>query len=239
MDLESTSPPAVVGPRERALAEGVAALGDAELLAIILGTGIAGRPVTFVAAALLDGHGGIEGLSRLGPTALADQPGVGIAKGLRLAAALELGRRGAYHRAVAPPVVTNSAQVAAHLTPRLGALAHEELWVLCLDGKNRVRATRRVAQGGLHGLTVQPRDVLRAAIFEAASTIILAHNHPGGDPTPSVEDLVMTRRIAEVAALVGVPLVDHVILAPPGRYTSLLDLGVLEVVSRRDPAAAP
>jgi DNA repair protein RadC len=114
------------------------------------------------------------------------------------------------------------------MAPEIGALAHEEMWVVCLDGRNRVRASRRVAQGGLHGCAVLPRDVLRVAVHEAASAIVLVHNHPSDDPTPSAEDLVMTRRAAEAAAIVGVPLVDHVIVAPSGRYTSMLDLGVLE-----------
>jgi DNA repair protein RadC len=101
------------------------------------------------------------------------------------------------------------------------------MWVVCLDGRNRVRASRRVAQGGLHGCAVLPRDILRVAVREAASAIVLVHNHPSDDPTPSSEDLVMTRRVCDAAAVVGVPLVDHVIVAPSGRYTSMLDLGVL------------
>jgi DNA repair protein RadC len=229
MDLDDASlPPLSLGPRERALAEGIASLGDADLLAVLLGTGVAGRPVTFVAAALLDGFGGLEGLSRLGPAALAEQRGVGMAKALRVAAALELGARAARRPTVAPATLTNSAEVAAHLEPRIARLPHEEMWLVCLDGRNRVRGLRRVAQGGLHGLSVQPRDVLRAAIYEAASAIILVHNHPSGDPTPSPEDLVLTRKIVEAAGAIGVPLVDHVIIAPSGRYASLLDLGVIE-----------
>ncbi|MFT3774561.1 MAG: DNA repair protein RadC [Minicystis sp.] len=231
MNLDET-PPRLLGngPRERALADGIAALGDADLLAVLLGTGVAGRPVTFIAAALLDSFGGLDGIARLGPSALAEQPGVGMAKSLRVAAALEMGARAARRATAVLPVVCNSAQVAAHMSPRVTTMQHEEMWVLCLDGKNRVRATRKVGQGGLHGLTVQPRDVLRAAIFEAASTIILVHNHPSGDPSPSPEDLVMTRAVASAAQTVGIPLVDHVIITPGGRYTSMLDLGVLEVV---------
>jgi len=229
MHLDHLSlPPAAIGPRERALAEGIASLGDADLLAVLLGTGVAGRPVTFVAAALLDGFGGIEGLSRLGPAALAEQRGVGMVKALRVAAALELGARVVRREAASPATVCNSAEVAAHMAPRIAGLPHEEMWLVCLDGRNRVRGLRRVAQGGLHGMSVQPRDVLRAAIYEAASAMILVHNHPSGDPSPSPEDLVLTRKIAEAAAAIGVPLVDHVIVEPSGRYASLLDLGVLE-----------
>jgi DNA repair protein RadC len=222
--LSLPSPP---GPRERALDEGVAALGDAELLAVLLGTGLAGRPVALVAAGLLEGTGGLDRLARLGPAAIAEHPGVGPAKALRIVAALELGRRGARRAARSAVPVTSSATVAARLGPELAPLTHEEMWLVCLDGKNQVRATRRVGQGGLHTCAVMPRDVLRAALYEAATAMVLCHNHPSDDPLPSAEDLLMTRRLAEAGATVGVPLVDHVIVTPSGKYSSMLDLGVL------------
>jgi len=215
------------GPRERALEEGVAALGDVDLLAILLGTGLAGRPVGVVAAAVLDAVGGLEGLARVGPAVIAEQAGVGTAKALRVAAALELGARAA-RRPQALARVSDSREVAAFMTPRLGALPHEELWLLCLDARNRVRSLRRVGMGGVHGLSVRPGDVLRAAIYEAAVSVVLVHNHPSGDPTPSPEDLGMTRQLVEAGRLVGIPLLDHVIVAPSGTYTSLLDLGAIE-----------
>jgi DNA repair protein RadC len=225
---EETPPPRPLeGPRERALEEGVASLGDADLLAILLGTGLAGRPVSLVAAGLLDGAGGLAGLVRLGPAAIAEHPGVGPAKALRIAASLELGRRGARRLARVTAPITSSATVAARMSPDLGLLTHEEMWLICLDGKNQVRATRRVAQGGLHSCAVMPRDVLRAALYEAASAMVLVHNHPSDDPLPSAEDLAMTRRLAEAGATIGVPLVDHVIVVPSGKYSSMLDLGVL------------
>jgi DNA repair protein RadC len=214
------------GPRERALEEGVAALGDADLLAILLGTGLAGRPVGVVAATLLDELGSLEGLARVGPAVIAEQPGVGTAKALRIAAALELGARAA-RRPHALARVSDSAQVAAYMIPRLGALPHEELWLLCLDARNRVRSLRRVAMGGVHGLSIRPCDVLRAAIYEAAVSMVLVHNHPSGDPTPSPEDVAMTRQLVEAGRLVGIPLLDHVIVAPSGTYASLLDLGAI------------
>jgi DNA repair protein RadC len=228
MHVSEESPlPTAAGPRERALDEGVASLGDADLLAVLLGTGLAGRPVGLVAAALLDRAGGLDGVARLGPAAIAEHPGVGPAKALRVAAALELGRRSARRATRVTGPITSSAAVAAHLGPDLAKLPHEEMWILCLDGRNKVRAARRVAQGGLHSCTVMPRDVLRAGLYEAASAVVLVHNHPSDDPLPSPEDLAMTRRVAEAGAMIGVPLVDHVILSPSGRYCSMLDLGVL------------
>jgi DNA repair protein RadC len=223
------SPSPMFGPRERAESEGIAALGDSDLLAIILGTGIAGRPVTLVAAALLDGFGGSAGLARSGPASIAQHPGVGMTKAMRIAAALELGAR-SVRPAGTPVTVSTSAEVAAYMGPRIGRLVHEEMWLLCLDGRNRIRAARKVAQGGLHSLIVSPRDVMRAAVHEAASSVVLVHNHPGGDSSPSPEDLVITRKVADAGRVLGTPLVDHVILTPEGRSSSLLDMGVLDAI---------
>lgn len=213
--------------RGRALAEGVASLDDTDLIAILLGAGIAGQPVALIASRLLERCGGLEGLSILGPTALAEQPGLGLAKATRLAASLELGRR-SFERSARPrePLRTPAA-IAAWFHARLGRLEHEEMWVLALDGRNGLRGTRRVAQGGLHGCSVTARDILRVALVDAASSVVLIHNHPSGDPTPSMEDIAMTRAVAAAAAVVGTPLVDHVIVTNTGRHVSLLDLGAL------------
>lgn len=216
-----------VGPRERALEEGIWSLGDADLLAVVLGTGLVGRPVTLVAAALLTRFSGLEGLARLGPHALAEHPGLGLVKALRISASLELGRR-VVERATRPrPPVRSSAAIAAWCVARLGPLDHEQMWVISLDGRNGMRGARRVAEGGLHGCSVAARDILRAALADAASAMVLVHNHPSGDAAPSSEDIEMTQQVAAAGVVVGVPLVDHVILVPDGRYSSLLDLGVL------------
>jgi DNA repair protein RadC len=113
------------------------------------------------------------------------------------------------------------------MTPRIASLAHEEMWLLALDGKNRVRSLRRVAQGGLHSTAVAPRDILRLALGDAASAMIVVHNHPSGDADPSPEDIAMTERLEGAGETVGVPLVDHLVIVSGGRYTSMLDLGVL------------
>lgn len=216
------------GLRERALDAGVATLGDVELLAILLGTGLAGRPASVVAAALLDETAGLQGLLRLGPQALAEQPGLGLAKALRIGAGLELGRR-TLTRAPRPTVpLRHGKAVAEHLRWSLACLDHEEMWVLSLDGRNLLRGTRRVAQGGVHRLSVAPRDILAAAIGDGASTFVLAHNHPSGDPTPSADDITMTRITAAAGEVMGIPMVDHVILAADGGYRSMLESGVLE-----------
>jgi DNA repair protein RadC len=232
--------PGFAGPRERALEEGIWSLGDADLLAIVLGTGLVGTPVTLVSAAILARFSGLEGLSRLGPHALAEHPGLGLAKALRIAASLELGRR-AFERAVRPrPPVRSSAEIAAWCAAHLGPLDHEQMWVISLDGRNGMRGARRVAQGGLHGCSVAARDILRAALADAASALVLVHNHPSGDSAPSPEDVDMTNAVAAAGEVVGVPLVDHIILAPDGHYSSLHDLGMIEPGDApRDAVARP
>ena len=206
---------------------GVESLGDAELVAVILGTGYAGVPVGVLAAMLIDDHGGLAGLARAGLGELIDRVGVGVAKGARLAAAIELGRRVTFGASLdASTKLPDREAVEAWARPRLATLDHEELWALTLDGRHGLRAARRVAQGGIHGLHVAPRDALRIAVREAASAIVLVHNHPSGDPNASDEDIAFTRAVAEAARLVGTPLLDHVIVARR-RATSMLEAGLL------------
>ena len=216
-----------VGPRERAAEIGVECLGDAELLAIVLGTGCTGTPVSVLAARMLEEHGGIGGLARAGVGELAEPAGMGAAKGARLAAAIELGRRATFAASLdAHPKLPDREAVEAWARPRLATLDHEELWVLALAGRHGLRAARRVASGGIHGLHVTAREPLRIALREAASAFVLVHNHPSGDPTPSDEDLAFTRAVVEGAATIGTPMLDHVVIARR-RATSMLDAGLL------------
>lgn len=219
-------PSSFEGPRERASRDGIETLADAELVALVLGTGTRGIRVTELATALVDGSGGLSGLSRTTPRQLAPLPGVGQAKALRLSACFELGRRAAVAELAPRLRLDTSDRVAELMRPRLSHLDHEEMWLLALDGQNGLRAMRRIAQGGLHGCSVSARDILRAGLVEAASAIVLVHNHPSRDPTPSAEDIAMTRVVCEACELVGVPLVDHVVVAG-NRHGSLLDLGLL------------
>lgn len=216
-----------VRPRERAVAIGVESLGDAELVAIVLGTGYAGVPVGVLSAMILEEVGGLAGFARAGMGELVMRPGVGLAKGARLAAAVELGRRVAFAASLeASTKLPNREAVETWARPRLATLDHEELWALALDGRHGLRAARRVASGGIHGLHVAPRDALRIAVREAASAIVLVHNHPSGDPNASNEDVVFTKAVDEAARVVGTPLLDHVIVARR-RSTSMLEAGLL------------
>ena len=216
------------GPRERALENGIASLNDADLVAILLGTGMPGRPVATVACELLARFGGFKGLSRSGPAVLAKERGLGLAKALRLSASLEIGHRYVEQMMRPRPPARSPRAVADIFVPRLGRLDYEEMWVISLDGRNGIRSTRRVSQGGLHGCSVAARDILRMALADAATAIVLVHNHPSNDPSPSMEDLALTKAVAAAAAVVGMPLVDHVIVTGAGGYVSLRDLGALD-----------
>jgi len=216
-----------VGPRERAATVGVEHLGDTELVAIVLGTGCTGLPVGILAATLLEEHGGVSGLVRAGVGELTQRAGVGAAKAARLAASIELGRRAVVAASLdATATLPNRRAVEAWARPRLATLDHEELWILALDGHHGLRAARRVASGGIHGLHVAARDPLRIALREAASAFVLVHNHPSGDPEPSAEDTAFTRTVSGGANVVGVPLLDHVIVARR-RAVSMLERGLL------------
>jgi DNA repair protein RadC len=214
-----TRSPAAIGPsvRERAQRDGVGSLSDAELLALLLATGTAGLPVARVAFQLLEDVGGLERLERVGARRLSEQRGIGLCKATRLLAAIELGRRVTVQALCDHTAIFASFDaVAAWARPRLAALDHEEVWLLCLDAKNALRSARRIARGGLHGCALRPADVLRPALEDAASGIVIVHNHPSGDPTPSVADIEMTRALLEACQILGIHLLDHVIVARSG-----------------------
>jgi DNA repair protein RadC len=203
---------------------GLRDLADAELLALVLGTGVVGEPVGKLAVTLLDELGGVEGIARAGYGELAQKRGLGMARAMRLAAAMELGRRGCTTARL--PWLPDSAAVAEWGRAKLGGLDHEELWAIALDGQHHARAARRVASGGLHGMLLSVRDPLRAMLREGASAFVIVHNHPSGDPTPSLEDLRFTEQLALAADAVGTPLLDHVVIAGD-RHRSMLDDGIL------------
>jgi DNA repair protein RadC len=133
----------------------------------------------------------------------------------RVAAALELGRRAAFTPRVCKRIECSS-DVEEWALPRLSQLLHEEVWVLCLDARNGLKRADRVGQGGVHGCGLQASDILRPAVRCGASALVLVHNHPSGDPTPSQADIEMTAQMAQAAELLGIPLLDHVVIARGG-----------------------
>lgn len=216
--------------RERTLQGRVGTLSDAELLAVILGTGCEGQSVLDTAGALLDFAGNLVALRRLGPHLMAMQRGVGPAKAARILAAIELCRRWsvadcAEHTHLE---MRSFEHVVAWARHQIVALDHEEVWTLALDGQNHLLQSRCVARGGQHGCAIHARDILRVALRDGASGLVVVHNHPSGDPKPSREDVAMTAALVEACAAVGLPLLDHVIVARGGAV-SLFELGVLSV----------
>ena len=209
------------------LVEGLDALSDEHLVALLLGGRKAPRLRLSTARRLLDHTGGLPGLARAGVGALRAVHGVAPDAAARLTAAFELATR-ARCRALADRFpVPSPEQVAALMTERIGELLHEEMWLLSLDGQATLRSARRLAQGGLHGCAITARDVLRAALADGASGFVLCHNHPSGSPEPSAEDWALTRIVAEAADLVGIPLLDHLIVTAHGEYSSFVELGGL------------
>jgi DNA repair protein RadC len=209
-------------PRERLRASGIESLSAIELVALVLGTGTAGASAEVLAAELLASSGGLVPLARAAPRELTEVAGIGEARAARLAAAFELGRRALLGDAPAGRLMS-PADVAALLRPRFHGVMQEVFIVVALDTRLRLLEEIEIARGVLDGVVVHPREVFRPLIRRGAAAAVLAHNHPSGDPTPSREDLELTRRLRAVGDLVGIPIVDHVVVAD-GAFASIAEL---------------
>lgn len=214
------------GPRERMRRVGRSALSDAELLALLLGTGRREEPVGQLATRVIAELGGLHRLGRLGPGALEQIDGLGPTKAARLVAAVELGRR-VLTRPLPPGLrIASSRDVDAAMRPRLADALVEHFLAVALDAKNRPIGEIEVARGSLSACPVAPADVFRSLLLEGASGVVLVHNHPSGVPAPSPEDLDLTERLVGAGDLLGVRVLDHVIVGREG-YFSFLDAGLL------------
>jgi DNA repair protein RadC len=213
-------------PRERLYWNGSAALADVELLALQLGSGTRGRTAVDVAREMLAAYGSLADVASREASELARVRGVGPAKAARLAAAFELtrrlrGRQPGERRRLASP-----AEVYAAYAPLMEDLSREVFRVALLDAQNRLLRDRVVSEGTLSASLVHPREVFKPAIVESAASVILLHNHPSGDPTPSREDVRLTRQLAECARLLDLRIHDHVIIGQ-GRFVSLAEEGLI------------
>jgi DNA repair protein RadC len=211
-------------PREKLLTHGAAALGDNELLALVLGSGCRDRSVLAVANQVLAARGGLHGLMRSTVDDLSRAAGVGRAKAAQVLAAIELGRRTLTRRSRERPQLLAPGQTVAYLMPVFGGRGIEQFGVVLLDTKYRVIRTALVTTGTLNTTIVEPRDVYREAAMGAASAVVVFHNHPSGDPAPSDEDVELTWRLRAAGTLMGIELLDHVILGD-GRYFSFKETG--------------
>ncbi len=226
--------PAQERPRERLLQNGADTLSDAQLLAILLQSGRQNASAVQVALELLSTIGGVQRLSQLGIDELRRFRGIGPAKAAQLKAAVEIGKR-----ALATPLSTglpirSSADVYAAYYPLLRDLRQEVFILVLLDAKHIVIKDLRISTGSLTASVVHPREVFSMAVRESAAAVVCLHNHPSGDPTPSPEDRLLTDRLQEAGALLGIPVLDHLIIGD-GRYISFADQGWCG--SRRTPTS--
>jgi len=207
-------------PREKLLHHGAAALGDNELIALVIGNGWRRGNALSIANSLLAAHAGLHGLTRCAVDDLVRIGGIGRARAAQIVAALELGRRTLTHAPSARLLIRNSGDAAAYLMPRFGSRGVEQFGIVLLDAKHRVMRTAVLAVGTLNSSVVEPRDVFREAAIGGATAIVIFHNHPSGDPTPSPEDVALTRRLVAAGSLIGIDVVDHLILGDV-RYWSI------------------
>jgi DNA repair protein RadC len=213
-------------PRERLRWNGPGALADAELLALQLGSGRRGKSAVEVAREVLAAYGSLAAVAGREAAELARLPGIGPAKAARLAATFELSRR---LRARPPGRRTSlgsPAEVYAAFAPLMEDLRREVFRIILLDAKNGLLRDLVISEGTLSATLVHPREVFKPAILESAASVILLHNHPSGDPTPSREDLRLTRQLVEAGRLLDFPVHDHVVIGH-GRYVSLAERGMI------------
>jgi DNA repair protein RadC len=214
-------------PRERLVALGATALSSAELLALLLGAGTSGRSALQVGQALLASSGGsLRRIAMQPVSALTSTAGVGIARAVTVHAALELGRRLASEAREDGAPMRSPRDVARLFASRLEDLPVEEFHVAVLDAQHRIERDVTITRGILTSSLVHPREVFREAIAERAAAIILVHNHPSGDPTPSADDRAVTEQLVAAGRLLDIPVHDHVIIGR-GRYTSFAEAGLL------------
>lgn len=213
-------------PRERLYKLGPEALSNREMLAILLRTGVKGENVLDLAERLLADSGGLAGLARLSVHELSQLHGLGQAKAAGLKAALELGKRLASADPASRPVV-NSPQDIAHLVmEEMRHLDREHFRVVTLNTKNHVLGISPISVGSLNSSLVHPRECFKEAIRRNSNAIILVHNHPSGDPTPSREDIEVTKRLADGGKILGIEVLDHVVIGD-NRYISLKERGIV------------
>ncbi|MDX9769014.1 MAG: DNA repair protein RadC [Tenuifilaceae bacterium] len=200
-------------PREKMISKGVASLSDAELMAILIGSGTRNETAVAIAQRILSSAN--NNLNELGKFSLKDftkTKGIGQAKGVTIMAALELGRRRKVSEAINRKQITSSNDVIELFQPLLADLAHEEFWVLLLNRANRIIERVRISEGGFTATVVDVRKIMRTALDHQAIGIVLCHNHPSGNNHPSDDDQKITQKIKQAATTMDISLLDHVII---------------------------
>ena len=214
-------------PREKLLNKGAPALSDAELLAILVSSGIKEESAVELCKRILsDNHNNLNELARLSISDLEKYKGIGEAKAISIVAALEIGKRRKTSDALDRKKITQSSDLFELFEPILLDLNHEEFWVAFMNGANKVLDTKRLTQGGMRQTVVDVPMLLRMGLERSSHAIAVAHNHPSGENYPSKEDLSITQKIKTGCEAVGIRLLDHIIIAG-GKYYSFADEGKL------------
>ena len=214
-------------PREKLISKGINSLSDAELIAILIGSGNRNESaVELSKKILLTAGNNLQELGKQGLNELKKNKGIGEAKAISIIAAMEIGRRRKATDIMSKPKITGSSDVAAIFQSVIGDLPYEEFWVLFLNRGNKIMSKSKISQGGIAGTVIDPRIILKQAIDQLASSIILCHNHPSGNNTPSNEDIKVTKKMAEAGKLFDIPVLDHIIIAGD-KYYSFADEGMI------------
>jgi DNA repair protein RadC len=211
--------PVVDRPREKLARVGAMALGDNELVALVLGTGTRSRGALTVARDVIEMAGGVPGLVRITLDELHRVPGVGASRAARVLAAVELGRRTLFGDGIERPQMLSTTDLVGYLLPRYSGFAVERFGVVLLDQKQRVIRSVILSTGTAEASIAHPRDVFRAAVLASASSLVLFHNHPSGDPYPSAADRIVTKGLVAAGELMDIEVMDHIILGS-GTYFS-------------------
>lgn len=214
-------PPDGLPPRELLLAGHSYAISDEGLLSVLVGSPCARR----VSGLLGDDVAG--GLLSLSGDELVALEGMGPAGAARVLACVEFGRRVRSQRSESRPVISTPEDVAAVCGPQLRGLDREHFWTLALNTKNRLLRVFEVSIGSLNASIVHPRELFKDAVRASAASLIVVHNHPSGDPTPSGADIQLTRRIVKAGDVLGIEVLDHVVIGSEGEHASLRDLGLM------------
>ncbi len=214
-------------PREKLLEKSPSALSDAELLAIIIGSGSASESAVDLSMRILASvSNNLSELSRLGISDFLRFRGIGHAKAINIIATLELGRRRRQSESLQRKSITTSREAYELMQPILGDLAYEEFWLITLNRSNKVKRTICISEGGVEGTVADPKKIFKMALEDNASAVILCHNHPSGAPKPSESDKMITRKCKEAGAFLELPVIDHIIIAHE-KYFSFADEGLL------------
>lgn len=219
--------PAEMRPRERMLQYGPEALSEVELIALLLRSGTASVSALELATLLLAQFRGVRGLMQAGVHELQTVKGIGPAKAAEIKAALELGRRVAISPAARRPVIRSPEDATSLVMEDYRHLDREHFGVLLLNTKHHVLGEERVSVGTLNSSNVHPREVFKSAVRRSAAALILVHNHPSGDPTPSRQDIELTQRLVEAGTLMGIKILDHLIIGD-NKYISFRAEGLIK-----------